>query len=182
MGSNTPRPSVGSSVALAVVAGIIAVVLGSLLYFEQPAYAHFYGLLDLGILSLAVGLLIYLFQVFTHYTAELRVASTAAFWFGVAVLLAADLLTPDSAFGGSAGAFTFGLYRSVFLIVILFLALLGILILQFRQRGAQYAQRRTDERAAWRQAAGLSAPPANPAAPDLPPSRSPEPADPSGGH
>jgi len=182
MGTNTPRPSVGSSVALAVISGIIVVVLGSLLYFEQPAYSHFYGLLDLGILSLVVGVLLYLFQSFTHHTAELRAASTAAFWFGVAVLLAADLLTPDSAFGGSPSALTFGLYRSTFLIVILFLALLGILILQFRQRGAMYAQRRTDERAAWRQASGIPSPPPNPAAPTLPPPPAQEPANVSGGH
>jgi H+/Cl- antiporter ClcA len=181
MGTNTPRPSVGSSVALALVSGIIVVVLGSLLYFEQPAYGHFYGLLDLGILALVVGLLLYLFQVFTHYTRELRIASTAAFWFGVAVLLAADLLTPDSAFGGSASSFSFGFDRSLFLIVVLFLALLGILILQFRERGAKYAQRRVDERAAWRQAAGIPAPPPNPAAPTLPAPQTQEPANAPGG-
>jgi hypothetical protein len=152
-----------------VVVWFILAAVGSLLYFTQPNYGHFYGLLDLGFFALVVGILLYIVQALARDPTPFSWAAASSFWFGVAVLLGADLLTPDSAFGGPGSSYTFGIGRTLLLVVILFIVVAGLLVQRWRQTSRQVDRRRSDERAAWRQAAGVSPPPSNPAAPSLPP-------------
>jgi hypothetical protein len=166
---NVPRASLSTTIGLVVVTWFILAAVGSLLYFTQPNYGHFYGLLDLGFFALIVGILFYVVQALSRNPAPFSWAAASSFWFGVAVLLGSDLLTPDSAFGGSGSSITFGTDRILLLVVILFIVMAGLLVQRWRQISRQVDRRRSDERAAWRQAAGVSPPPSNPAAPNLPP-------------
>lgn len=144
---------------LGIVFLLILVLIGVVLFFSFPSNGYFYGMLFTGILALVFGVALYLSSALLRGT-FLRLASTGAYWFGVVLLLGADLATPDTAFGGTSGNDNLGpgLSRIPFLIIILIVIGIGLGITVWTTSSKKVVDIREDKREAWRRSTGVVAP------------------------
>lgn len=158
MQGERPSPPQGiAGYALALVILAIPVLIGVLLFVLEPANGYFWAMIDTGLFALILGLVVYLTSSLARGT-TLRLASTGCFWFGVAMLFGADLLTPDSAFGGSAGSLTFTVARVPLLIVILAIVAVGIGIQMWHTSTKRTDDEREAKREEWRRSTQVAAP------------------------
>lgn len=155
-----------SGIAIAGVLILIVVLVGIAIYVSFPVTNnHFTALVAIGVLGLVVSVLAVLVAPGARDPAIPRAASAGSFWFGVAVLLGAGLVAPDGAFGGAAcsgsgvGAcgITFGSVRIVYLIIVLFLVVAGLLYMRWQLGGRARDVRREASRDAWRKKTGVGA-------------------------
>lgn len=160
----------GASLSGYAIAGIliaILVLVGIAIYLSFPAVNnHFLGLLAIGFLGLIVSVLAVVVQAMSRDPAISRAASAGAFWFGVAVLLGAGLVSPDGAFhggscppsntGGAACQVTFDSIRLVYLVFVLFIAVAGLLYMRWQLQGRASDLSRESNRASWRAKTGVT--------------------------
>ena len=149
-----------SGIAIALVLTLIVVLVGIGIYVTFPSAGnHFLALVAIGIMGLIVSVLAGLLQAATRDPAIARSASAGAFWFGVVVLLGAGLVAPDSVFTGNpsdvANITLVGL-RIVYIIIVLFVVVAGLLLMRWQLYGKAADLRREANRSAWRQATGSS--------------------------
>lgn len=149
-----------SGLLVSLVLILIVVLIGVILWYALPsANQHFDGLLGIGILGIVVAMFGVLAQALARDPAIARATTMGSFWFGIAVLIGAGLVCPDSAFGSTATnastttTFTLPL-RLVFIVVILFLAVAGLLLLRWRFYSKSSDIIRESQRQAWRQETG----------------------------
>ncbi len=156
-----------SGFAIAGVLVAILVLVGIAIYISFPGVNnHFLGLVAIGFLGLIVSVLAVVVQSMSRDPAISRAASAGSFWFGVAVLLGAGLVSPDGAFhggscpangtGGAACQVTFDSIRLVYIIIILFIAVAGLLYMRWQLQGRASDLTRASNRAAWRAKTGVT--------------------------
>jgi preprotein translocase subunit SecG len=148
-----------TAVILGVVFLLILVLIGAVLFFAYPQNGYFDGMLYTGILALVFGVALYLSSALLRGT-FLRLASTGAYWFGVVLLLGADLATPDTAFGGTSTSDSFGpgLSRIPLLIVILIIIGIGLGVSLWTTSNKKAVDVREQKREEWRRSTGVIAP------------------------
>ncbi len=149
-----------ASLALTGVIFLILLLIGVLFFLglPHPNNDYYLAMLATGIFALVVGLAAYLANAFTRSGRGIMLASTGSFWFGVVMLLGADLATPDSDFGGASTAWTLGGWRIVFLIIILIIVAVGLGVQIWQQSAQKQVERREDLREQWRQSTGVVGP------------------------
>lgn len=130
--------------AIVVIFAVVAALLFSGIYLGLPGNDHFYGLIDIGILSLVFALGAYLAQSVAPDPSLPRALSWGFAGLGFALLLGTILVNPGSVLG------FFGVLIAL-IIVLLFLAI-ALLGAYWRSRAVRMTEARGEARSAWRAA------------------------------
>lgn len=141
---------------VAFVVFAILVLIGYILFLSYPQDGYYNAMLYTGIVALVIALGVYLGSALSRGNL-LGTAAVGSFWFGIAMLLGADLATPNSAFGSTASGFDFA-PRVFLLIIILILAIIGIAGSWWGSSSRKVVARRESEREQWRHSTGVVAP------------------------
>jgi hypothetical protein len=144
------------ALVIAAVVFLILVLIGYLLFLAFPANGYYNAMLYTGILAIILALATYLASSLSRGL-SLGMAAVGAFWFGIAMLLGADLATPNSAFGDNASGYDFA-PRVFLLIIILVIAIVGLAGSWWQSSARKVEDKRESEREQWRRSTGVVAP------------------------
>lgn len=151
----------GQVSGMLIAAVLIAVIflVGVVLWLELPAPMddpsdHFQALVAIGILALVVSVLAVVAEALTRDPPVARATSTGSFWFGIAVLLGAGIVSPDGELGGSGMNVTLIPGRIIYIVIVLILAVAGLLVLRWRFYSKAQDITRESQRKAWRASTG----------------------------
>jgi membrane protease YdiL (CAAX protease family) len=149
-----------TAVILGVVFLLILAIIAAVLFLSFSQNGYYLGMLYTGILALVFTLGLYLCSALVRGN-FLRLTSTGTFWFGIVLLLGADLATPDSAFPGSTSStddFGPGFARVPLLVITLIIMAIGLGVSIWQSNARKVEQVREDKRAEWRRQTGVVAP------------------------
>ena len=150
-GSSSPY-----AILVAAIVFVILILIGYILFLSYPQDGYYNAMLYTGIIAIVVALGVYLGSALSRGQ-TLGMAAVGAFWFGIAMLLGADLTTPNSAFGSTASAYDFA-PRVLLLIITLILAIVGIAGSWWQSSARKVVEHRESEREQWRRSTGVVAP------------------------